>query len=42
MVIKGLPDESRRVGMDWWMEWKDRLEGSHKRDSRINGLRARL
>ncbi|ORY34958.1 hypothetical protein BCR39DRAFT_515796 [Naematelia encephala] len=27
MVIEDLPDESREVGMGWWMDWRDAFEG---------------
>ena len=26
-VIEDLPDESKRLGIDWWLEWRDRFEG---------------
>jgi hypothetical protein len=25
MVLEGLSDENRRIGMDWWLRWKPRF-----------------
>lgn len=38
MVIEGLPDESRRIGMDWWLEWKPRF----KFEQTVNNVRSKL
>lgn len=38
-IIEDFPDESKRLGMEWWLEWRDRFQG---RATPSLGLRARL
>ena len=35
MVIQGLPDESRRMGMEWWLKWKDAFEDKDKERAKL-------
>jgi hypothetical protein len=32
MVIQGLPDECKVVGMEWWYAWKDKIEDKQTRE----------
>ena len=27
VVVEDLPDVSKRLGIEWWLEWRDRFEG---------------
>lgn len=43
MVIQGLPDESKVVGMEWWYAWKDKIEDKQTRDEGwLSRIAARL
>ena len=38
MVLEGLPDENRRIGMGWWLRWKPQFQDH----SSMNSPRAKL
>lgn len=38
-VVEDLPDEAKTLGIEWWLEWRDRFEG---RTEAASALRSRL